>query len=142
MKRLQAEAVDYDAKARFIKAVLEGTIELRRATDEMIVALMKKHNLPPTKDADDIESYEYLLRLRMDRVKASAVADAEEAVRRARAAIAELENTTAGVMWLRDLAEFDAAWTKMRSDREYALQNGGTAGPKKNKKSLIKFVAA
>jgi DNA topoisomerase-2 len=142
MKRLQAEAVDYDAKARFIKAVLEGTMELRRATDEGIVALMKKHNLPPTKDADDIESYEYLLRLRMDRVKASAVADAEEAVRRARAAIAELEATTAGVMWLRDLAEFDAAWTKMRTDREYALQNGGTAGPKKSKKSLIKFVAA
>ena len=141
MDRLKAEAIEADAKARFIKAVLEGTMELRRASDEDIVSAMKKHALPPLsggKDVDDVDSYDYLLRLRMDRVKASAVADAEALVVKAKAVVAELEATKATQMWLRDLGEFDAAWGKMREEREAALANGGAA-PKKKKG--IKVVA-
>ena len=141
MDRLRAEAVEADAKARFIKAVLEGTMELRRASDEDIVAAMKKHSLPPlsaAKDVDVVDSYDYLLRLRMDRVKASAVADAEALVIKAKAVVAELEATKATQMWLRDLGDFDAAWGKMREEREAALVNGGAA-PKKKKG--IKVVA-
>ena len=93
IERLTGEAVEADAKARFIKAVLAGTMELRRATDSEIVAAMKAHDLPAlsskeAKDAKDtanasdasVDGWEYLLRLRMDRVKASAVEDAEKAV--------------------------------------------------------------
>lgn len=116
MKRLEAEAVEADAKARFIRAVLEGEIELRRATDEDIVGAMKKHSLPalsaPTAE-DKVEGYEYLLRLRMDRVKASAVEEAEGAVVAARAAAEELRGTTAAHLWLKDLEDFEAAWEKM-----------------------------
>lgn len=141
MDRLRAEAVEADAKARFIKAVLEGTMELRRASDEDIVGAMKKHSLPPlsaAKDVDVVDSYDYLLRLRMDRVKASAVADAEALVIKAKAVVAELEATKATQMWLRDLGDFDTAWGKMREEREAALVNGGAA-PKKKKG--IKIVA-
>jgi DNA topoisomerase-2 len=144
MERLRAEAVESDAKARFIKAVLAGTMELRRATDEAIVEMMKKHSLPALSgahDVEDIESYEYLLRLRMDRVKAAAVTEAEEAVARARAAVAELEATTAAQLWLRDLAEFEETWTKMRSEREFALLNGGVAPKAGAGKKKIKIVA-
>jgi hypothetical protein len=38
---------------------------------------MRKHSLPPLTnpaEPDSVDSYEYLLRMRMDRVKASAVA--------------------------------------------------------------------
>jgi DNA topoisomerase-2 len=59
MGRLEREALEADAKARFIKAVLEGTMELRRASDEEIVAAMKKHVLPALsgkKDVDDVDS--------------------------------------------------------------------------------------
>jgi DNA topoisomerase-2 len=140
MNRLLAEAVEADAKARFIHAVLEGTLELRRATDESLVAAMRKHELPPLsgkKELENIDSYDYLLRLRMDRVKATAVADAEEMVARARAAVAELAATTASQMWLRDLADFEIVWLKMREQRETALQNGGAAPPKKKKFKLV-----
>jgi DNA topoisomerase-2 len=120
MKRLEAEAVEADAKARFIRAVLEGTLELRRATDDEIVASMKKHSLPAlssvakgVSEADKVDGYEYLLRLRMDRVKASAVEDAEAAVVAARAAAEQLSLTTAAQLWLKDLEEFEAAWEKM-----------------------------
>ena len=141
MDRLKAEAVEADAKARFIRAVLEGTMELRRASDEDIVSAMKKHVLPPLsggKDVESVDSYDYLLRLRMDRVKASAVADAEALVVKAKAVVAELEATKATQMWLRDLGDFETAWGKMREEREAALANGGAA-PKKKKG--IKVVA-
>ena len=142
MARLRAEAIESDAKARFLRAVLDGTLELRRATDEEIVEMMKSHSLPPLSgklEIQDIDSYDYLLRLRMDRVKASAITEAEEAVARARAAVAELEGTTASKLWLRDLDEFEAAWKKMREEREFALVNGG-AKPKvvKKKARLVK----
>ena len=128
--------MEADAKARFLRAVLEGSIDLRRATDEAIVATMKSHTLPPLsgmKDVESVDSYEYLLRLRMDRVKASAIAEAEDHVAKASAAVAALEKTTAATMWLSDLDEFEKAWTSMRDHTEALLTNGGTATVVKKK---------
>jgi DNA topoisomerase-2 len=128
MERLRREATEADAKARFLAAVLAGTIDLRRAEDDDIVAAMIAHELPALSAdgvATNVDAYEYLLRLRMDRVKAAAVAEQERAVAVARAAVAELEGTTAQAMWLRDLEAFSAAWTKMQAEREAALAGGG-----------------
>jgi hypothetical protein len=75
---------------------------------------MKKHYLPALSGAaESVDGYEYLLRLRMDRVKATAVADAEKTVLEARAAVEGLRGTTAGQLWLKDLEDFEAAWEKM-----------------------------
>jgi hypothetical protein len=133
MARLQAEAVEADAKARFLKAVLEGTIDLRRATDEAIVAVMKSHSLPALSgpDVENVDSYDYLLRLRMDRVKAAAIQEQEKAVTNALNAVAVLEATTAAAMWLRDLDDFVAGWQAMKKGREALL--AGVAAPKKFK---------
>ena len=130
IERLRREAQEADAKARFLQAVLDGTIDMRRASDEDIVAAMIAHELPALSGAADtmaIESYDYLLRLRMDRVKAAAVEEHQKAVVVARAALAALEATTAEAMWLADLGDFEAAWLKMRGDREAAL--AGKAKP-------------
>jgi DNA topoisomerase-2 len=124
MERLTKEAREHDAKARFIRAVLAGSLELRKAEDADIVAAMKKHQLPPlTKpdEADSVEAYDYLLRMRMDRVKASAYVEQERAVEMARAAIAVLEATTAQAIWLKDLEEFVATWEAQKKSREEAL---------------------
>lgn len=141
MARLKAEAVEADAKARFLKAVLEGSIDLRRATDEAIVSLMKMHELPALSgpDVESVDSYEYLLRLRMDRVKAAAVLEQEKAVAVARSAVAVLEATTAAAMWLRDLDDFVAGWQAMKKAREALLS--GVAAPKKFKLVRKKAVA-
>jgi hypothetical protein len=83
---------------------------------------MKKHSLPALSGAangpasgvkDTVDGYEYLLRLRMDRVKATAVTDAEAAVVAARTAAAALRETAAAQLWLKDLEDFEAAWEKM-----------------------------
>ena len=124
IERLKKEAIEHDAKARFIKAVLAGSLELRKATDEEIVAMMKKHSLPPISKpdlGDEVEAYEYLLRMRMDRVKASAVKEQELAVEAARASVALLEATRAEDLWLKDLDEFLLAWKAMLQARTEAL---------------------
>ena len=124
MDRLKKDAVEHDAKARFIRAVLEGTLELRRAADEDIVLAMQRLSLPPLSNPDAptaIEAYEYLLRMRMDRVKASAVIEQEQGVERSKAAIALLEGTTPEQMWLKDLDEFQAEWSSARRVREEGL---------------------
>lgn len=141
MERLEREAVEADAKARFIRAVLEGTLELRRASDEAIVASMKSHSLPALSGAgtvDSIDSYEYLLRLRMDRVKAKAVEEAEADVARAREAAEELRNTPASKLWLKDLEDLEAAWGKMLEARATAIASSGARKvvPKKAKKTV------
>lgn len=124
IERLSRDATESDAKARFIKAVISGAIELRNATDEAIIALMKKHSLPPLSKADEsdsIDAYEYLLKMRMDRVKASAVIEQEKAVEQSLRAVKLLEATTSSEMWLKDLDEFQATWQTVRTAREEAL---------------------
>jgi DNA topoisomerase-2 len=124
MDRLKREAAEHDAKARFIRAVLDGSLELRRATDEEIVAGMRRLALPPLSNPEEpaaVEAYEYLLRMRMDRVKATAVIEQERGAEMSRAAIAILEGTTQQQMWLKDLDEFTAEWAKAKARREEAL---------------------
>lgn len=114
IKRMESDAVRADATARFLRGVLEGSLELRRAADEEIVAAMKAHSLPALSgSADSVDGYEYLLRLRMDRVKAKAIHEAEEAVKMALSTVEELKGTTARQLWLNDLEDFETAWGKM-----------------------------
>jgi DNA topoisomerase-2 len=120
MERLAAEVRESDAKARFLRAVLEDTMELRRATDQEIVAAMQDHELPPLsapETPDSVDAYEYLLRMRMDRVKASAVKEQEDAVARAQDLLNKLEATTASELWLEDLQAFEQSWQKHRVAR-------------------------
>lgn len=141
IERLAREAKEYDAKARFIKAVLAGSIELRNATDEAIVAMMKKYALPPLSKADapdSVDAYEYLLKMRMDRVKASAVVEQMNAVEQALNAVKALEATTSNAMWLKDLDEFQATWKVIRTAREEALADVDGKKRSTKKKFVIK----
>jgi hypothetical protein len=91
---------------------------------------MIAHELPALsgdKVATNVDAYDYLLRLRMDRVKAAAVEEHKKAVVAAQEALAALEATTASSMWLSDLDDFELAWKKMRAEREAAL--AGKAKP-------------
>ena len=137
MARLEREALEADAKARFLKAILDGSLELRGASDEEILSGMLMLDLPPLSNPDkpdDIDSYEYLLRLRMDRVKAAAIADAERAVLAARMAYETLRDTTASAMWISDLDDFEDAWSKMEAHRHTTMSSTGSLKKKRSTK--------
>ena len=134
MGRLERDALEADAKARFLRAVLEGEIDLRKATDEEIVSAMMLHELPPLSDptnSESVDAYDYLLRLRMDRVKASAIEEAEKSVIAARMAYESLRDTTASALWLEDLSDFETAWVTMQANRETSMSGTGTVKKRK-----------
>ena len=140
IKRLEAEAREADAKARFIRAVLEGSMELRRASDEEIVAAMVEHELPALNGLDHpeaVESYEYLLRMRMDRVKASAVSEQEAAVERAMTQLKKVQGSSGTEIWKEDLSAFEAGWQKLLASRNGSDKKGVILTGRKPVKKLV-----
>jgi DNA topoisomerase II len=140
IERLRKDAIEYDAKARFLRANLEGTIDLRRKTDGEIVLALKEHALPALStpfNEEVVESYEYLLRLRIDRVKASAIEEAEKQVAAAKAAVEALEGITATALWVNDLDDLQQTWESFRKEHEDMLLNGGAAQKSKKKIRIV-----
>jgi DNA topoisomerase-2 len=138
LARLERELVEYDAKARFLQALLEDRMDLRRKSDEEIVVALKAHGLPALDSMDcpdSVDSYEYLLRMRMDRVKASAVEAARKHVEVAKVALEELRATSAEDLWLGELNAFEMSWAALQAAREAAR----TGAPlRKEAKKVIK----
>jgi DNA topoisomerase-2 len=119
--RMRAEIRELDARLAFVKAVVEKRLVVANAEDADLLAGLKAIGVPPISApdlADDLKGYEYLLRMRVDRLKAAAVHELEEEVAKAKAALATLEAMTLEGLWLKDLGEFEAAWEKYEERRK------------------------
>lgn len=122
LQRLRKIIVELDARLVFVKAVVEKRLVVANAEDEELLAGLEGLKLPPLSEPDSphsLKAYEYLLRMRVDRLKASAVAELEREVAETKATYERLEATTPQALWLEDLVVFEAAW-KDYSDRRIA----------------------
>lgn len=134
LKELEVQHVEIDARRRFLMAVIEDRMTLVKQTDEAIVEQMKRERLPPLSapgEPDSIDAYEYLMRMRIDRVKAKAIEDMKKQLDDILEEIETLKAKTANDIWEEDLQEFEAAWEKMIKTREAARSGkplGGAAG--------------
>jgi len=130
LEALQKELTELEAKRAFLTAILDGRLELMRKTDEAIVGGLKAVGIPPLsrpEAPDTVEAYDYVLRLRIDRVKASAVEALDKEVGALRAQKAELETSTPAALWASDLDEFEAAWARHVEARVAAQASAGPA---------------
>jgi DNA topoisomerase-2 len=130
---LEAELEELRAKLLFIQAVLDERIVIARRSDEEIVAQLKEVGVPPLsnrEEPDSVRAYEYVLRMRIDRIKAAAVEELEREVAAAEAAKAALEAKSSGDLWMEDLESFETAWAKYAADRtaEYEVEQAPAAG--------------
>jgi hypothetical protein len=71
-------------------------------------------------DGDGLKGYEYLLKMRVDRLKATSLKELEAELDAARAKSAALDATKPESLWLSDLDGFDKAWD------EYVVWRNGT----------------
>jgi DNA topoisomerase-2 len=120
LARLDAEIVELDARVRFVRAVVTGSLVVANAADEDLLAGLKALPVPPLSDAtaaDDLKGYEYLLRMRVDRLKAKAVADLEEELAARRAERDTLAARAPEDLWLSDLTVFEEAYAKFMAVR-------------------------
>ena len=115
LKTLLSQMEELDAKRRFIQAILDDRLVLQKRTDEQIIEGLKACSIPALscmEKPDVYDSYDYVLRMRMDRVKQSAVVELDEQIAEKQAEKERLEAETASSLWLADLTEFQEAWVK------------------------------
>lgn len=117
---LRAQMRELDAKRRFIQALLDERIVLQRKSDEEIVAQLKACDIPAlSKESapDAYDSYDYVLRMRMDRVKQSAVIELDGQIAEKQGEVDYLEGQTGSSLWLNDLEAFRQAWVLYSQER-------------------------
>jgi hypothetical protein len=137
MDVLKRQMVELDAKRRFIQAILEERLVIQKRSDEEIVAGLKACEIPPLSNVekpDEYDSYDFVLRMRIDRLKQSAVVELDEAIAAKMGEIEHLESQTASSLWLSDLTELDEAWKKyseLRTAESVAVASGEAGAGKK-----------
>ena len=104
-----------------------------------MLAALRALGLPALSDGDGLRGYEYVLRMRVDRLKASAVAELEKEVADTLVAHAALVATKPESLWLTDLDEFDEAWSEYCSWRTATYAS--SAGTVPLKKKVVRKVA-
>lgn len=123
LARMDAEIVELDARVRFVKGVVAGTLVVANAEDDALLASLKAHTLPPLslpEEPDNLRAYEYLLRMRVDRLKAAAVLELEGELAALQEQRDELAAKSAETLWLADLETFSAAYDVFQAGRESA----------------------
>ena len=132
LARLDAEIVELDARVRFVRAVVAGTLKVANAADEELLAGLVGLELPTLSPGEGLRGYEYLLRMRVDRLKAAAVLELEAELVSLRAARATLEAKSPEMLWLSDLDAFSAAYEAFvaarAAAREEAAESSAAAG--------------
>jgi DNA topoisomerase-2 len=115
LEALTTQIEELDAKRRFIQAILDDRLILQKKSDEDIVSNLKECNIPPLScpdKPDEYDSYEYVLKMRIDRVKHSAVIELDKQIKEKHDEITVLEGETASSLWMHDLDEFQEAYDK------------------------------
>lgn len=130
---------ELSAKAKFIKGIVEGTIKIMNMEDNVVLASLKSHGLPPRSQPDkpdSLDAYEYLLRMRIDRIKKSAVIEVEKDLEVTKKTLEELVKTTVTQIWHTELEEFLEAWRIHYAKVLDVLNPVG--GAQKTKKIVVK----
>jgi DNA topoisomerase-2 len=139
---LAGQMRELDAKRRFIQALLDERLVLQKKTDEEIVAGLKTCDIPALSNLekpDEYDSYDYVLRMRMDRVKQSAVVELDAQLDEKRTEKERLEAERGSSMWLADLEAFRLAWVQYSAERVASSVSVATSETKvvKKKKPML-----
>ena len=140
LARLDSLAQELDARVRFVRAVVSGKLVVANAEDADLLAGLKGLDLPALSSGDGLHGYEYLLRMRVDRLKAAAILELEKELTAVRATREELAAKSAEQLWLADLDVFSTEYEKFSAAKAHARTATATGAPVKAKKAAAKRV--
>jgi hypothetical protein len=112
---------------------VEKRLVIANVEDEPLLLALRGLGLPALSEGEGLKGYEYVLKMRVDRLKASAVLELEAEVAKVRAAHTTLAGTTSERLWLKDLDEFASGWTDYCTWREACYASSATAPALKKK---------
>ena len=133
---MEQKLVKLSNKARYILANLDGSIDLRRKTNAVVVKMLEDQGF------DKLEGdYKYLTKMPMDSVAQENVDAALKEKADTEQELAILKATSCETIWMRELANFEQEYAKYKTQRE-ALQNPASTGKGSNegKKKATKIV--
>jgi DNA topoisomerase-2 len=138
IRELKDKLEELNAKWVFVRAIVDGRLKIMNEEDSVVLAGLLKLGLPPRSDRENpqmLGAFEYLLRMRVDRIKKSAVLEAEEDVKATTAQLEYFELTNARALWKDDLVAFQEAWQRHKQTMMGVLtasaEAGAVAQPKK-----------
>ena len=100
IKKLKRELQILEAKARFIKEYIEGTLDINKKSKDYIIALLEENSYPTDED-----SYDYLLRLPIYSLTLEKINDLNKQCDTKRKELLFFKNKTAEELWKIDLEE-------------------------------------
>ena len=121
LKRMNADILELMARLKFIESILNGNLIVANQDDDTILAGLKALSLPPISSPDtanDLKAYEYLLRIRIDRIKASAVEELRNQVAAATMERDTLSSKSSETLWLADLEIFEEAYVRFTARKK------------------------
>jgi DNA topoisomerase-2 len=147
LARLDAEIVELDARVRFVRAVVAGTLKVANAADEELLAGLIALDLPALSLGEGLRGFEYLLRMRVDRLKAAAVIELQTELVGVRATRATLEAKSPEMLWLEELDGFSAAYevfvaARAAAKAEAAETSAAAGAASGGKKRAVKAAVA
>ncbi len=139
LARLRKELEELNARLVFVKAVVEKRLQVANAEDADLLAGILALGVPPLsapETPNDLKAFEYLLKMRIDKLKASSFQALEKEVADAKALLLKLESTTIEAMWSEDLEAFENAWLDFEKRRDISMEEA--AKESEHKKSTEK----
>jgi DNA topoisomerase-2 len=111
INKLKNELIILSNKARFILALLENKIDLRKKKDSEIVELLISHNFDP--NPENLEHpFNYLTKMPFDSVSEENVAKHLKEKNNKETEVRVLESKTIETIWLEELEEFKEEYMK------------------------------
>lgn len=144
---LKDQLEELNAKWIFVRAIVDKRLAIINEEDSIVLTGLKKLGLPPRSDRenpDTLGAFEYLLRMRVDRITKKAVLEAEEDMRKAKDSLATLEKMTASTIWASELDKFIETWKKVEEttlkimSASMESSSSGSSKPKKTTKVIVK----
>jgi len=132
INELKRELKVLNNKARYIKEILEGTIDLRKKTKEVINNMLREKGYDEIKEG---EEYKYLTKMPMDSVTEENVKKLMDEQDKMIKELEELEKMTKEEMWLKELNELNQEYINFKEEKERMMDNTLLEVKKGKKKS-------
>ena len=131
INELKRELMVLSNKAKYIKEILEGTIDLRKKTKEVINNMLREKGYDEIKEGDE---YKYLTKMPMDSVTEENVKKLMEDHVKMIKELEELESMSKEDMWLKELNELNQEYILFKEEKERMMDNSSKKSKKKSTK--------
>jgi DNA topoisomerase II len=140
IKAMKDHLEEVEAKLNFVKAIVEQRLKIVNEEDDVVLKGLVGLGLPPRSDRTNpntLGAFEYLLKMRVDRIKKKSVEESEQEVAVTKKKLADIESKNATNIWLEELDDFLEEWDKTEQNILQILSASSDKMPEK-KKGIVK----